>query len=103
MISRFEWMTKNDSPAGIRLGLIQVDIAIKYEAYITYLEFMESLNSEGLSEYKKRAQAVQLTADKFNISYSTIWRYLAFFDYVTPSQEDIKLYKNQTRWTLLNS
>lgn len=88
---------------GVRLGIIQIDVAIKYEAYIAYLELMESMKGNGQSEYRKRAAAVQLTADKFNISYSTIWRYLAFFDYVSPSNEEIKLYKNQTRWTLLNS
>ncbi len=101
-MNRFEYMIRNGKE-GVRLGIIQIDLAIKYEAYITYLELMESMKGNGQSEYKKRAAAVQLTADKFNISYSTIWRYLAFFDYVTPSQEEIKLYKNQTRWTLLNS
>lgn len=102
MKSRFEFMIKNGKE-GLRLGIIPMDLAIKYEAYITYLEFMESMKGDGQSEYKKRAAAVSLTAKKFKISYSTIWRYLAFFDYVTPTKEEITLYKNQTRWALSNS
>ena len=101
MISRFDWMIKNDSATGVRLGTITMDVAIKYEAYITYLDFMEELN--GLPQYKRRAKAITLTAKKFNTHYSTIWRYLSFFDYVSPTSEEITMYKNQTRWSLLST
>ena len=103
-MTRFEYMTRNGKE-GIRLGFIQVDIATKYEAYINFLEFMEEIKDQELPPLKrsKRMHAIQLTAKKMGVHRSTIWKHIAFFDYVTPTQQEMALYKNQTRWNLLNS
>lgn len=102
-MTRLEWMIKNGRD-GLRLGIIPTEWAVKYEAYITYLEFYESLKNEKfIGSKSRRSQAILLTADKFRLSSITIWRYLAAFDYVTPSDEEMSFIKNQTRWALSNS
>ena len=102
MISRFEYMIKNGRD-GIRLGIIQVDLAIKYEAYITYLEFMEELKDTPLEGKRtsKRRRALQMTAEKLNISEHTVWKHMSFFDYIAPTTDELAMYKNTTRWTFV--
>ena len=103
MISRLEWMIKHGRE-GVRLGIIQIDWAVKYDAYLTYLEFYESLKNENFKGKKsRRSQAILLTADKLRIGQSTVWRYLAAFDYVSPTPEEMKYIKAEKRWAFSNS
>jgi len=93
-MNRLEWMIKNGKE-GVRLGTVQIDWAIKLEAYITYLDFIEKKHP--------RAEAIVLTAQQFGVDRSTVWKYLSAFDYVSPTGEEMILIKNRTRWTVLNS
>lgn len=92
-MSRLEWMAKYGKE-GVRLGIIQIDWAIKLDAYIIFLELIKKY---------PRSEAVILTAQQLGVNRSTVWRYLSAFDYVTPTAEEITLLKNHTRWTVLNS
>lgn len=103
MMTRLEWMIKNGRE-GVKLGIIQIDWAVKYEAYVLYLEFFESLKGQHFSgKQTPRSEALKLTAEKMRVDESTIWRYIAAFDFVAPTSDELTLVKNQRRWTFANS
>ena len=101
-MNRLEWMAKFGRE-GVKLGIIQIDWAVKYDAYITYLEFFEELKNEKFTGSKsRRSQAILLTADKLRVGQSTVWRYLAAFDYVAPTEEEMTFIKREKRWAFSN-
>ena len=103
MISRSEWMSKNDSPGGVRRGIISMDVAMKYEAYITYLNFLEEMKDiplDGKLRSKNR-RALLMTSQKLGVNESTAWKYLSFFDYVSPTPEELQIYKTRTHWNFI--
>lgn len=107
-MTRLEWMIRHGKD-GVRLGIVDVDWAIKYETYITYLEFFDQLKSSGFidpphtgikGKRTARSEAIALTSDRLNISLSTVWKHLSAFDYISPTTEEKKIIKTQTHWTL---
>lgn len=71
-MTRFEFFESGMGLAAARIGIISIGVLIKYDAYKTYREFIES----GI----KKSLAIVKTAEKCSCDQSTVARYIYWFE-----------------------
>lgn len=102
-MTKLEWFTKNGLD-GVRMGFIQVDFMVKYQAIITYFEILESLQGKVFNRKQTRhSVAVVLTAQRLNVDRTSVYKYLDAFDNIEDPGGILHVDRNDTRWILVNS
>ena len=72
MMSRFDFFEKGYGLVGAKMGIISIDLLIKYDSYKVYRELID----EGVKE----SQAKIIASDRCNCHPSTIARYIYWFE-----------------------
>lgn len=102
-MTKLEWWTKNGLD-GVKMGFIQVDWMVKYQAIVTYFEILESLEGKVFNRKQTRhSVAVVLTAQRLNVDRTSVYKYLAAFDPKEDDGEIMQVGRSDTRWMLVNS
>lgn len=71
MSKRTDWIEKNQTSEGIKLGIVSGSMLLSYVRYITFLEYRE----KGLS----KEQSLIKTADYLNVGRTTVQNSVNFF------------------------